>query len=471
MKKSEVAFSALLVPVDALMLVAAGLFVYQLRFNNAWVVGLRPVLSIIEEATYVRGLFFVALFGVFVFAVAGLYAISSTRPLREEIVRIAYACATLLVLVILFLFFSRQIFLSRFLILGFLVFSILFVFVGRLVVRTVQHLFFRKGIGAHRVVIIGEGETADALLREFAWHPELGYRVIERIKHVDAKTRKRLEDLHRLYVVDEIHVADATMDPQGWEEILAFADATQRMVKYAADVTQRRQTRREMTMVGTIPVVEFKRTKLEGWGRVAKRAFDLLLSALLIVLMSPLMALAALLIRLDSTGSVFFHTLDDGSPLLRVGENGRVFRYLKLRTMIPGTHTMRYHALAKKNVRSDGPLVKLKHDPRVTRVGRWLRRYSIDELPELFLVFLGKMSLVGPRPHFPEEVAKYSAGERRVLTIKPGMTGLAQISGRSDLAFEEEVRLDMYYIENWSFLLDLWILAKTPWVVLSGRAV
>jgi len=129
---------------------------------------------------------------------------------------------------------------------------------------------------------------------------------------------------------------------------------------------------------------------------------------------------------------------------------------------------MRYAELMALNARR-GPLVKISDDPRVTRVGKFIRRFSIDELPEFFLVFLGRMSLVGPRPHYPEEVAKYTGYQKRLLTIKPGVTGLAQISGRSDLDFDEEARLDMFYIENWSFWLDMQILLRTPWAVLRGR--
>ena len=134
--------------------------------------------------------------------------------------------------------------------------------------------------------------------------------------------------------------------------------------------------------------------------------------------------------------------------------------------MKSGTHHLRYTELAEKNIRKDSPLVKIKDDPRITRVGRFLRRFSIDELPQLWNVVKGEMSLVGPRPHLPEEVANYERHHRFVLTIKPGITGLAQISGRSDLPFEKEVRLDTYYIENWSLLLDLKILLKTVGVVL-----
>jgi len=187
--------------------------------------------------------------------------------------------------------------------------------------------------------------------------------------------------------------------------------------------------------------------------------------------LSPILLITMVAIKLNSHGPIFFSRRDDGSYVYRVGKGGKPFKYFKFRSMIPGTDNMRYKELADKNVRGDGPMVKIKDDPRVTRVGKFIRRWSIDELPELFLVFIGRMSLIGPRPHLPEEVAKYEQHHRKTLTIKPGITGLAQVSGRSDLAFEEEVKLDIYYIENWSLLLDLSILLKTPLAVFKHREV
>jgi lipopolysaccharide/colanic/teichoic acid biosynthesis glycosyltransferase len=159
---------------------------------------------------------------------------------------------------------------------------------------------------------------------------------------------------------------------------------------------------------------------------------------------------------------------------MRVGQNGGTFHYFKFRTMVKNAHSFRSDpefAKKYKNLRSEGPLFKIENDPRVTGVGRFLRRYSLDELPEFFLVFLGRMSLVGPRPHLPEEVENYMPHQKKSLTIKPGITGLAQISGRSDLDFNEEISLDNYYIEHWSPMLDLYILLKTPLVVLSRKGV
>jgi lipopolysaccharide/colanic/teichoic acid biosynthesis glycosyltransferase len=152
-----------------------------------------------------------------------------------------------------------------------------------------------------------------------------------------------------------------------------------------------------------------------------------------------------------------------------MGEQGRrKIRILKFRSMVRDADRRRA-ALHAMNHRTDGPLFKIRNDPRITRVGRILRRFSLDELPQLFNVFAGQLSLVGPRPHLPDEVDRYSLEQRRVFAVKPGMTGLAQISGRSDLTFDEEVRLDLQYIEEWSPLLDLWILWRTIFTIFSDR--
>jgi lipopolysaccharide/colanic/teichoic acid biosynthesis glycosyltransferase len=248
-----------------------------------------------------------------------------------------------------------------------------------------------------------------------------------------------------------------------------FANENHLTFKYVADLLEVKVLRTEVTEIIGIPIVEVKRTTLEGWGRILKRIFDIIGSGLLIIIFSPLILLTTLAIALDSRGPIFFTRRDDGSYVTRVGEGGVLFKYFKFRSMTPNTDSMRYNELADRNLRLDGPMVKIKDDPRVTRIGKIIRRWSIDELPELFLVFIGRMSLVGPRPHLPEEVAKYENYHKKTLILKPGITGLAQVSGRSDLLFEEEAKLDIYYIENWSLLLDLSILFRTPLAILKHR--
>jgi exopolysaccharide biosynthesis polyprenyl glycosylphosphotransferase len=206
------------------------------------------------------------------------------------------------------------------------------------------------------------------------------------------------------------------------------------------------------------PLLSVEQPRFEGWHRFVKGGFDRGISALLLLVLAPVLALIALAVRLDSPGPVLYRQE-------RVGLNGRTFTMLKFRSMVVDAEE-RLEALRAANI-SDGLLFKMRQDPRVTRVGRWLRRLSLDELPQLLNVLGGSMSLVGPRPPLPREVEGYDAVVQRRLLVKPGLTGLWQISGRSDLTWEESIRLDLRYVENWSLPLDLLILWKTGRAVLS----
>ncbi|NSX38677.1 sugar transferase [Pseudarthrobacter oxydans] len=204
--------------------------------------------------------------------------------------------------------------------------------------------------------------------------------------------------------------------------------------------------------VAGLPLIHVTTPTLEGGQRVAKRLFDVTVSAGLILLATPAMVLVAVLIKLDSRGPILFRQE-------RVGIEGKLFRMLKFRSMVVDAES-KLTALAEKNEGS-GPLFKMKNDPRVTRVGRTLRRFSVDELPQLFNVLGGSMSLVGPRPPLPREVEAYESDVRRRLLVKPGVTGLWQVSGRSNLSWQDSVRLDLYYVENWSLAGDLVIILRT----------
>src|ERR1041385_8802273 len=191
-----------------------------------------------------------------------------------------------------------------------------------------------------------------------------------------------------------------------------------------------------------------------------KRALDIAVSSVLLLLGSPFFLLIGALIKLDG-GPVFF-------VQKRVGRHGRVFKMYKFRSMCLDAE-QRLRDLLAQNQHKDGVTFKLKDDPRITRVGKWLRKFSLDELPQLFNVLIGDMSLVGPRPPVPGEVEKYSLAHRRRLAIKPGLTCLWQVSGRAEIDFSGQVELDVDYIENLSFWMDLKILARTVPAVLSGK--
>ena len=209
-----------------------------------------------------------------------------------------------------------------------------------------------------------------------------------------------------------------------------------------------------------IPLLRVSMPTFTGGRRAVKEVVDRIGATILLMLFAPLMVLVGLLVLVDSRGGAFYRQR-------RVGKDGREFTILKFRTMVPGAHGVR-DALADRN-EGAGPLFKLRRDPRVTRVGAVLRRYSLDELPQLLNVLTGSMSLVGPRPPLPEESAAYGPDIRRRLLVKPGLTGLWQISGRSDLSWEEAVRLDLRYVEDWSLALDSVILWKTLRAVIHGQ--
>jgi exopolysaccharide biosynthesis polyprenyl glycosylphosphotransferase len=211
--------------------------------------------------------------------------------------------------------------------------------------------------------------------------------------------------------------------------------------------------------VAGLPLLHVDHPELTGGKQAIKSAFDKMIAASALILLAPLFAAIALAIKYADRGPVFFRQT-------RVGKGGRVFTFYKFRTMVVDAE-QRKPLLAARN-EADGVLFKLRNDPRVTRPGSWLRRSSLDELPQLVNVLLGDMSLVGPRPALPEEAARYGDHMRRRLAVTPGITGLWQVSGRSDLPWEEAERLDLRYVENWSFALDLQILWKTGSAVIRG---
>ncbi|MGN6751829.1 MAG: sugar transferase [Intrasporangium sp.] len=219
--------------------------------------------------------------------------------------------------------------------------------------------------------------------------------------------------------------------------------------------------RMEMRPVGGLPLVHVEQPQSLAASHGLKRAFDLLGAGLLLLLAAPVMALVGLAIRLEDHGPVLFRQT-------RVGRDGRLFHCLKFRSMCTDAEA-RLATLSHLNVNADGVLFKIRKDPRITHVGRLIRRFSLDELPQLVNVVKGEMSLVGPRPALPDEVRRYPADAQRRLHVRPGLTGLWQVSGRSDLSWEDAVRLDLYYVDNWSIVQDLSIVMRTIHAVFAAR--
>ncbi|MBI2473493.1 sugar transferase [Candidatus Uhrbacteria bacterium] len=467
MKRSELFFTLVLVPLDFLALTAAGITAFFARFHPIFT-QIRPVVFDLDIQNYLKVVTPMTLLFLAVFAATGLYS-TTRRSVANELSRIALACSASMALVFAISFFSRILFESRFIAIAAWILAIFFISIERLVLRALQRSLLRFGIGTHRIVIIGQTSTSDALIEEFKQKKRLGFQIIGHHKIFTKALAKELRNMKRQNLIDEIVLADPESSRQQTLELIAFTEQEHLGFRYSADLFTAAIGRSIIHTYAGVPVIEVRKTPLDGWGAIYKRLFDIVASFVLIVLTFPIMLAAAIAIKLDSRGPVLFSRLDDGSLCTRIGQEGKPFLYFKFRSMRPGTHSLRYSELAQQDARKGTPLVKIKNDPRVTRVGAFIRKFSIDELPELFLVFSGKMSLVGPRPHLPEEVDNYKPEQRKVMTIKPGITGMAQISGRANLNFDDEVRLDTYYIEHWSPWLDLYILLKTPLVVLLPK--
>ncbi len=460
MKRSELIFSILLIPVDYSMLVIAGLVVYFLRYKT-FLADLRSPIFEIGLAEYLPIVLFVALIWLPIFAFAGMYAIRRPRRLVDDFTRVVLGCSTGLIAIVFFIFFRHELFGSRFIVLFGWLGAIIFVFIGRILVRSAQRSLYKKGHGVLRVVVFGEEKNTHHLVHSLKDDTAAGYIIVRHFRKLDDASKGSLTNIAKNGSADIIIYADPNQQREQLSGLLQFCHEHHLDFSYAADVLEAKTRNIEITNLGGIPIVQIKRTPLDGWGRIVKRGVDIFVSCIALIFSFPIYVISAIMIKIDSKGSVFIR-------LDRVGEGGRIFKLYKFRSMITGAHAMKQQ-LSLFNERGEGPLFKMKNDPRITKVGRIIRKWSIDEIPNFINVIKGELSLVGPRAHEPEEVGKYQSHQKRLLNIKPGVTGLAQVSGRSNLDFNEEARLDLQYIENWSFWLDISILLRTPIVVIKGK--
>ena len=460
MKKSDLTFSAILVPIDYAMIILAGIAAYFLRYKD-WVQGIRPVIFNLNFQAYFSYIWWIALVWLVIFVIAGLYQIKGSRKVFDEIGKVFLACSTGMLAVIVAAFFSRELFDSRFILLTVWIFSFIFVSSARLIVRGIQRLFYLKGVGVHRIVLIGFDNSAEDIAKEIYKNKTLGYEIIGRFNNLQNGNLGKLLELYKSKGIDEILQSDTSLSRLENLALLDFADEHHITFKYAADFFDTQSKNVDLYTIAGVPIVEVKRTKLDGWGKILKRFFDIMFSFLFLMILLPMFLIIAFIIKIDSKGQIFYASK-------RVGAKGRIIKIWKFRSMVQNAERLKKKLLSQ-NERQDGPLFKMDYDPRVTRVGKFIRKWSIDELPQFFNILQGDMSLVGPRPHEPNEVAEYEKHHKKLLNIKPGVTGMAQVSGRSDLEFEEEVKLDTFYIENWSLWIDLIILIKTPFVVLLRR--
>jgi len=349
-----------------------------------------------------------------------------------------------------------------------LVFTMVFSLVG---ILTMQHLLQRhnlkrieRGIGTQHVLIVGSGQIGRAFRDYLESHSYLGKTFCGFVDcefqpgSVCLGTPAELPELIRKHFVDEIYFTPE-IDRRIIMDVAAKAKEAGVSVKVVPDLYEGLALGASLTYIGNVPVLELSSYAAPPLQMMLKRIMDIFLALSGLILSFPLMLAVAIAIKMDSAGPMIYSAW-------RVGRKGRTFRCYKFRTMVSGADAMKAKLLTM-NERT-GATFKIENDPRITKVGRFLRKYSIDELPQFFNVLRGEMSIVGPRPHPIDDFQRYQLPDRRRLDVLPGMTGLWQVSARHSPSFDENVMLDLEYIQNWTILLDIKIILKTIPEILKG---
>jgi exopolysaccharide biosynthesis polyprenyl glycosylphosphotransferase len=457
--------------IDVVLINVAFALAYWMRYDRQW-------FAAVDEAYLVPYGRFVPVSLALTVLLLGIYKLSGVYNLPrgaswfDEVYRLMTGTATgiiLVVFVIVFLF--RPFFYSRliFLYAGLLITVMLSVV--RLGKRWLRTRLRQKGLGVDRLLIVGAGEVGRTAMRNVVAQPSLGFQVVGFVDDDPEKgntdigrfralgNTASIPNLVREMAIDEVIITLPWMYHRKIVSIISQCEREQVRVRIVPDIFQMTLSHLDVEDLGGIPMIGVRDISISGSQLFFKRAMDMTVSLLGMILLMPLFFLIALIIRLDSPGPIVFRQL-------RVGKGEQVFSCFKFRSMHQNADEEKERLLEHNE--ADGPIFKIRNDPRVTSVGRFLRRTSLDELPQLFNVLMGHMSLVGPRPAIPAEVQRYQPWHKRRLEVAPGMTGLWQVSGRSELSFDEQVLLDLYYIENWSPFLDVQILLRTVPKVLLG---
>jgi exopolysaccharide biosynthesis polyprenyl glycosylphosphotransferase len=393
-----------------------------------------------------------------------LYRTLRTRSAEEESFAVLKAVSLATLLLTAFIYLTGVKIVSRQIVLSSLLLNVVTMVIWRYVKRQIVIRRVEQGIGARNVIIVGAGRVGQALAQQFEQNKHLGYRFKGFLdgNHVgDARMLGKIEDLSRIAraeFVDEVFITIPS-ERELVKRVAVEARQHRLDVKVLPDLYDGLGWHAPIHHVGDFPVMDLHWQPIPALGLFVKRIFDVVVSSIALIICSPVFAVLAVWIKLDSPGTVFY-----GSR--RVGKKGCAFTCFKLRTMQANAEEMK-KSLRHRNERL-GPFFKIKDDPRITRVGKFLRKYSLDELPQFWNVLKGEMSLVGPRPHPLDDFEQYSLEHLCRLDVRPGITGLWQVEARRNPSFEINMRLDLEYIEKWNFWLDLKILSKTLPAVFEG---
>ncbi|MGI8467101.1 MAG: sugar transferase [Pyrinomonadaceae bacterium] len=487
---------ALIFTVDVLLAIVCFVIAFKLREGEAvlsstawsWSKAFVP---------YAGVLFFVAPVRMTLLLYQRVYRLSGAFSYTAQALKIfkAVSVGSLLIIAVTFLFrggfafrdfsYSRGVFVLDY-------FLALVAFAAfHLAVRYTQTIFRRRGINLIPTLVVGSGAEAEQTINELAARRDLGYRVVGIVTNDEVRTLNAessfnsafrnvpvvgaLDDLPVVIcrlAIQEVIITDSRIPSEKIFDAMMQIGRQQRVeFRFAPSLFNVLPQKTEVEQIGVLPMVRLFREPLSSAERFVKRTSDIIISALALIILSPVWLIISILIKLDSHGAILFKQE-------RVGMDGRVFLCYKFRTMRADADERIHREAYRQNIKGEReanagndkkPVFgKVRNDCRVTKIGKFLRRSSLDELPQFLNVLRGEMSVVGARPPIPYEVVEYDLKHRRRLDMKPGITGLWQVSGRNRLTFEEMVKIDLYYIENWSLWLDLKIILLTLPAVLRG---
>lgn len=470
-KKQAVFTQWFLIITDLALINAAFATSYYLRYELQLFRNLDPVNFVPYSAYLWLQLGYMVVLA-FTLKLDGAWSLRRGTSWLDEVYNVINGTTTGMAFVLVLIFGIRPLAFSRLLFLYVSVLTVLFLSLSRLARRSVESRLRRRGIGVDRTLIVGAGEIGRAVMRTLVARPDLGYQVVGFLEPDPAKGGDAIGRFRRLGNLDNL--GETLTEHAVTEVIVTLPSTRNRKIQQITRICRRAGVRARivpdffhlslqqvnMDNLGGIPLLGMRERSMERGPRLIKRAIDIIGAIAALLLFSPVMGLVALAIRLDSGGPILFRQE-------RLGEKGQPFSVFKFRSMRVGAETEQ-QSLAELN-EADGPLFKIKDDPRSTRVGRFIRKASLDELPQLINVLCGEMSMVGPRPPLASEVTEYESWQRKRLEVKPGMTGLWQVSGRSDLTFDEMCLLDIYYIENWSLWLDMRMILRTIPLFFLGK--
>ena len=468
LRRQTYIFSRIAIVADLAITAVSFLLTYYVRNNILGLSRLYPFLG-----HYAWILFAILFLWAILLTSFGVYNFLKSRSLRNICLAILKTIVVGLVIIIVVLFLLRDHTISRIFLLSFGGLNFIFLTSEKVFLTFLQQSAVQaKRYRWTQILVVGSGKGAEHLVKTVEGNPHWGLKILGCLDFDSSKAGKiirgckvlglasNLQEFLRSHVVDQVVFS---LPFEFWDRLPEFLRACEEVgvpSHVLAEFSHSGRVRIEASDLFGIPALSFSTTPEWGWSLLLKEIFDRVVAFFLLIVLSPLFLVIALGIKSSSPGPILFRQQ-------RCGLNGRKFILYKFRSMVENAEQMQEQI--KGLSETTGPVFKIRSDPRLTKFGRILRKSTFDELPQLINVLKGEMSLVGPRPPIPSEVEKYDIWQRRRLSVKPGMTCLWQVSGRSDLSFDKWMELDLTYIDNWSLWLDFKILLKTIPAVLSGR--